>query len=137
MNNALFQNDDVRKFIKFFFVGVTVFVIHTLTLWLFKRAMSLETFMSATLAYIVATICHFLMNNFFTFNNSDALYRKRISGYIVFIMCNYVINTTVVSVTLNHIIDNVLCATVASAMTTMFFSFFALNKIVFSNSSKV
>jgi len=132
--STLLQNDNVRKFIKFLLVGVAVFNIYTFSLWLFKRVIGLRIPISVTVAFIIAVSCNFLLNNFFTFNASDAGYKKRILGYISVVMCNYVINIIIISTVLNNVIDNVLAASAASAVTTMLFNFFALNKIVFSDS---
>jgi len=132
--STLLQNDNFRKFIKFLLVGVAVFNIYTFSLWLFKRVIGLGIPISVTVAFIIAVSCNFLLNNFFTFNASDAGYKKRILGYIAVVMCNYVINIIIISTVLNNVIDNVLVASTASAVTTMFFNFFVLNKIVFSDS---
>jgi len=131
---TLLQNDNVRKFIMFFFVGVAVFIIYTLTLWLFKRVIGFGTSASVTIAFGIAVVCNFLLNNFFTFQTSDAMYKKRIFGYMSVVACNYIINILIVNTILNNIINNVLIASTTSAVTTMFFNFFILNKIVFSDS---
>lgn len=131
--DELLRNANFRKFIKFLLVGGTVFIIHTLLLWLFLRVFHLSSFVSATVAYAISTTAHFLMNNFFTFRGSKSQYQRRILGYIAVVVCNYVINTVVVTITLAHVIDNVLVATVASTSITMLFTFIAFNRIVFSN----
>jgi putative flippase GtrA len=128
---SLLQNSDSGKFIKYLFVGGTVFVIHTVTLWFFKRILHLENFISSTIAYAIGTISHFLLNNFFTFRESSVTYKRRIIGYVIVVVCNYTINSIIVNSFLSFVIDNVLLAVIASTSATVLFGFFVLNKIVY------
>jgi putative flippase GtrA len=129
---SLLQSSDLKKFIKYLFVGGTVFVIHTVTLWFFKRILHLENFLSSTIAYSIGTVSHFLLNNFFTFRDSGVNYKRRIIGYVIVVVCNYTINTIIVNSFLSFVIDNVLLAVIASTCATVLFGFFVLNKIVYN-----
>ena len=128
------SRDNTKRFIRFLLVGVTAFIIYTLTLWLLKRVLGVNTPVSVTIAFGITITYHFLLSNFFTFNNSDADYKKRILGYIAVVACNYAINIVIVSTILNIVIDNVLVASATSTAITMFFNFFVLSRIVFSDS---
>ena len=128
---SLLQSSDSKKFIKYLFVGGTVFVIHTIILWFFKRILHFENFISSTIAYAIGTISHFLLNNFFTFSESSVTYKRRIIGYVIVVVCNYTINSIIVNSFLSFILDNVLLAIVASTNVTVLFGFFMLNKIVY------
>ena len=129
---SLFKCGDFRRIIKFLIVGSVIFVVHSSVLWLFKRIIYWDTFISASAAYIISAACHFLMNNFFTFTDSSAKYKKRITGYIFVLALNYIISTTIVSIVLIIAIDNVLVATIASTAATTLTSFIILNRLVFS-----
>lgn len=134
---SLWQSNDSNKFVKYLFVGGTVFVIHTVMLWFFKRILKLENFVSSTIAYIIGVINHFLLNNFFTFKDSSTNYRRRIFGYIIVVGCTYIINSIIVNSFLSFVIDNVLLAVIASTSVTVLVGFFVLNKIVYVNLEKV
>jgi putative flippase GtrA len=133
---TLIQRYTSKKFIKYLFVGGTVFVIHTIMLWFFKRILYLENFVSSTIAYAIGVVSHFLLNNFFTFSDSSTNYKRRIFGYIIVVACNFIINSIIVNSILSFVIDNVLLATIASTSVTVLFSFFVLNKLVYLDSEK-
>ena len=127
----LLKRRNFVRFIKFGFVGGTVFTIHTFMLWLFRRGLYLDTVISATIAYIIGAISSFCLNNFITFKDSETIYKKRIVGYVIVAACNYFINTFIVYMVLTFIIDNILCATIAATSITVFFTFFVFNNIVY------
>ena len=112
-----------------------MFIIHTSMLWFFKRALQLNNIISSIAAYLIGAINHFFMNNFFTFNDSNAIYKRRVLGYIVVVLCNFILNTLAVNIVLKYIADNVLLSTVVSTATTTCFSFLVLSKIVYANNN--
>ena len=120
-----------KRFLKFLLVGGVVFAIHTAMLWFFKRILLISNIPSSIIAYLIGALCNFLLNNFFTFRDSDAVYKRRILGFTAVAATNFVLNTIVVNVVLTYVLDNVLLATVASTATTTCFSFFVLHKIVY------
>jgi len=123
--------------VKFLLVGGTIFIINTITLWLLKRILLWDNLISAATAYLFALVFHFLLTNFFTFNDSNVIYKRRILGYLFTAACNYIINIIVVTCVLTYIIDNVLAATIASTAITMSFTFFMLNKIMYTKKTGV
>ena len=127
----LIRRGDLKRFLKFALVGGVVFLIHTAMLWFFKRILLISNLPSSIIAYMIGALSNFLLNNFFTFSDSDAVYKRRILGFIAVAASNFVLNTIVVNVVLTYVLDNVLLATVASTATTMCFSFFVLHKIVY------
>ena len=127
----LIKRGDLKRFLKFALVGGAVFIIHTAMLWFFKRVLLIPNLPSSIIAYLIGALCNFLLNNFFTFRDSDAVYKRRILGFAAVAATNFILNTIVVNVVLAYILDNVLLATVASTATTMCFSFFVLHKIVY------
>jgi putative flippase GtrA len=135
----LIENNNyiLKKFIKYLSVGGTVFVINTGILWFFKRIINLDNFFSSTIAYIIGVIIHFLLNNFFTFTKSTVAYKRRVIGYIVVVLINYIINTIIVGLFLSFVIDNVLIAIIASTSVTILFGFFILNYVVYFSTEMV
>ena len=127
----LIGRGDLKRFLKFALVGGVVFLIHTAMLWFFKRVLLIPNLPSSIIAYLIGALCNFLLNNFFTFRDSDAAYKRRILGFAAVAASNFVLNTIVVNVVLTYVLDNVLLATVASTATTMCFSFFVLHKVVY------
>ena len=132
IKSALSKYTFIIKFIKFGIVGGTVFVVHTSMLWFLLRILQLDNIVAISGAYAIAVLCHFSLNNFFTFSDSDAQYKRRIAGYVIFVLTNYVLSTAIISTVLAYVADNVLFATVASTSVMMFFNFFVLNKFVFT-----
>jgi len=129
----LIERGEIKRFLKFALVGGVVFVIHTAMLWFFKRVLLISNIPSSIIAYLIGAICNFLLNNFFTFRDSDAVYKRRILGFAAVAASNFVLNTIVVNVVLTCIVDNVVLSVVASTATTTCFSFFVLHKIVYKS----
>ena len=129
----LIERGEIKRFLKFALVGGVVFVIHTAMLWFFKRVLLISNIPSSIIAYLIGAICSFLLNNFFTFRDSDAVYKRRILGFAAVAASNFVLNTIVVNVVLTCIVDNVVLSVVASTATTTCFSFFVLHKIVYKS----
>ena len=132
MASKLLKIEIVRRFIKYGTVGGTVFVIHTSVLWFLLRILQMGNIIAITVAYVIALVCHFSMNNFFTFSESNALYRKRIVGYAMAVIAHYLLSTTIINTVLTFLVDNVLVATITSSSVSMIFFFFVLNRFVFT-----
>ena len=121
----------ITRFAKFIVVGGIVFCVHSSSIWFFLRVLSLGNILSLTFGYIIAAVAHFLLNNFITFGESDALYRRRISGYLMVLISNYFISTFIGTMVLEYIIDNVLITTIIITMFTTIYSFLILNFVVY------
>jgi putative flippase GtrA len=129
--DKLLSSKDMNKFIRFAFVGGTIFVLNTVLQWFVRRVLHLEDIFSIWGVFLLVTVCHFIMNNFFAFKDSNARYKKRISRYVVFVVCSTLANSLLMYSFLTYIADNVLAASVAITGTMMFVNFFILNKLVF------
>jgi putative flippase GtrA len=124
--------DNRIRLLKYLLVGGSDFVLHTFILWLFLRKIFMQEQVGITVAYIISIAYHFLFNNFFTFGDSKSSYKRRITGYLIMVGINYVINMSVNSVMLK-LVNNVLFANFAAVACTTLFGFLVLNRLVFKS----
>ena len=131
--SAFLRGNLFKRLIRFGIVGGTIFIINTLLIWFVRRVLGLEGFLSIWSVFIIVAVCHFLFNNYFAFNDSNTLFKKRVLRYILFLFLSTLMNSFIVNSFLTYVIDNVLYATVVTTTIMLFFNFLVLNKFVFPN----
>jgi len=134
--SAFFRGDFLQRLIKFGFVGGTIFIINTTLIWVVRRGLGFEGFLSIWGVFLIITVCHFLLNNYFVFRDSNALYKKRILRYIIFLFFSTLMNSLIVNSFLTYVIDNVLYATIVTTAVMFLLNFSVLNKYVFPKSKE-
>ena len=131
---AFFHGDLFKRFVRFGLVGGTIFIINTSLIWVVRRVLGFEGFLSIWGVFLIVTVCHFLLNNYFAFKDSNALYKKRILRYIIFLFFSTLMNSLIVNSFLTYVVDNVLYATVVTTAVMLLINFSVLNKFVFPKS---
>ena len=134
--SAFFHADLFKRLIRFGLVGGTIFIINTSLIWVVRRVLGLEGFFSIWGVFLIVTVCHFLLSNYFAFKDSNALFKKRILRYIIFIFFSTLMNSLIVNSFLSYVIDNVLYATVVTTAIMLLINFFVLNNFVFTKSNE-
>ena len=132
--SAFFHGDLFKRFARFVLVGGTIFIINTSLIWVVRRVLGFEGFFSIWGVFLVVTVCHFLLNNYFAFKDSNILCKRRIFRYIIFLLFSTLMNSLIVNSFLTYVIDNVLYATVVTTAVMLLINFSVLNKFVFPKS---
>ena len=130
------KSDGFKKFLRFSIVGGTTFILNTLLQWYVRRVLLYEDFIYIAIVFLLVSVCHFLLNNFFAFKDSNALYKRRIIGYILFLTVSTLLNSVFLYSFLTFILDNVLIATTSVTAVMMLINFTILNKLVFKQSEE-
>jgi len=130
------SRNELAKFAMFLLAGGIVFVVYTSLVWVLMRKLMIEDVYATSLAYVVSTLVHFLLNNFFTFGYSKVGYKRRVLGYLSVIGCNYLIMTLLVIFVLRYIVDSIFISSMIATTATILFGFFALNKIVYNKETR-
>jgi len=130
------RGDLFKRFFKFGIVGGTIFITNTSLIWVVRRVLGFESFLSIWGVFLIITVCHFLLNNYFVFRDSNALYKKRILRYIIFLFFSTLMNSLIVNSFLTYVIDNVLYATIVTTAVMFLLNFSVLNKYVFPKSKE-
>lgn len=130
------KSDGFKKFLRFSIVGGTTFIINTFLQWFVRRILLYENFTSIAIVFLFVALCHFLMNNFFAFKDSNALYKRRIIGYALFLVISTLLNSVLLYSFLTFVLDNVLIATTSVTAVMMLVNFTILNKLVFKQSEE-
>ena len=134
--SAFLRGDLFKRLIRFGIVGGTIFIINTSLIWVVRRVFGFEGFFSIWSVFLIVTVCHFLLNNFFAFKDSNELFKKRIFRYIIFLFFSTLMNSLIVNSFLTYVMDNVLYATVVTTAIMLLINFTILNKFVFPKSKE-
>jgi len=112
-------------------VGGTIFILNTSMQWFIRRVLFLESFFAISIVFIISAICHFLLNNFFAFKDSNIIIKRKIIGYIIFLAISTLFNSILLFSFLTYIYDNVFIANVIVTSIMMLINFMILNKLIF------
>ena len=134
--SAFLRGDLFKRLFRFAIVGGTIFIINTSLIWFVRRVLGFEGFVSIWSVYLIVTVCHFLLNNYFAFKDSDTLFKKRILRYIIFLFISTLMNSLIVNTFLTYVMDNVLYATIVTTAVMLLVNFSILNKFVFPKSKE-
>jgi len=134
--SAFIKSDDFKKFLRFSIVGGAIFILNTSLQWFVRRILQYESFLSIAIVFVFVALCHFLFNNFFAFKDSTALYKRRIIGYVLYLVVSTFLNSVLLYSFLTFIMDNVLIATASVTAVMMLVNFTILNKFVFKQSEE-
>jgi len=134
--SAFIHGDLFKRLFKFGIVGGTIFIINTSLIWFVRRILGFEGFLSIWSVFAIVAICHFLLNNYFAFNDTNELFKKRVLRYIIFLFLSTLMNSLIVNSFLTYVIDNVLYATIVTTAIMLLVNFTILNKFVFPKSKE-
>ena len=132
------QNYVARHFIellRFTLVGVSTFLINFLSVYLFYGALHLDYRLAASLAYIITTCCHFMLNKSFTFGASEQKLRHNAPRYALMLALNYAITILASWLTVGIFGGSPYLGVVASTGGTALSSFFVMKYFVFGGTA--
>lgn len=75
------------EFIQFSCVGIATTVIYTISVFIFSDIFIFPTYVAVSIAYFIATLFHFSLNNWFTFKHTDVQW-SRLFKYLS-LACGY------------------------------------------------
>lgn len=125
-----------RASIRFVLVGGTVYVFDTALLWSLVRLAGLSLPLGTSLAYIAGVVLHFILSCTYTFSDTEASWKRRISGYLGMLAVNYLITLGVVVGMQTYILDNVVVAKTMAVATTAVTGYFGLRLFAFPQQNK-
>jgi len=133
---AFLTGKEFKKFLRFAIVGGATYIINTSLQWFVRRILLFEGFFSIAVVFLFVSLCHFLLNNFFAFRDTDAIYKRRIFGYVFYLAVSTLLNALLLYAFLTYLLDNVPLATAAVTAVMMLINFTLLNRIVFKESKE-
>jgi len=123
--------DSMYKFVWYAIIGAITFIIVNVCLYIFRRSLVWADVPSIALSYVIAVICHFLLNNRITFKMSNESFRHRLGGHIIISVINYFIGVGITAAVIKIIIDSNIIATGCSTAVTMLLGYTMLNRFVY------
>ena len=98
MNSIYLRLSFFKPFIKYGIVGASTALIYFALMWILDVFFGFTYFIVITLAYLIATIFHFFLNKYFTFNVSEGFFYRQITRYFIILILNYVITLFIVTI---------------------------------------
>jgi putative flippase GtrA/2-polyprenyl-3-methyl-5-hydroxy-6-metoxy-1,4-benzoquinol methylase len=120
--------------LRFGSVGLFVFLINYFCVWLFYGVFTLDYRVAITIAFIIATIFHFILNRIFTYRAHGACIIKHLWKYGVMLAINYMIYFAVTVMTVKLFGLSPYLSIIFATGFAMISSFFLMKYFVFLNS---
>jgi len=130
------KNEELKKFLRFSIVGGTSFVINTSLQWFVRRVLLYENYISIAVVFLIVSVCHFLLNNFFAFRDNNTQYKRKIIAYLLFLAGSTLLSSALLYIFLTYIYDNVLIGSATVTAVMMMVNYVILNKFVFKQSEE-
>lgn len=122
MGPRLASDPRFREIGRFVLVGGVTFLLNLATFYLFFRALRLDYWLAATLAYVITVLCHFAGNRQFTFRAWRQPIARNVARYGLALLVNYLVTLSVTWLVLGEMglpaYAAVMCYTLANATTS-------------------
>lgn len=119
----------------FLCVGLFISILDLFLVWFLSKVMLLDVTLSVSLSYLVVVISRFILDNKYTFSESEAHIIRKFIGYLTVVFLNYLITLVIVNIVIVYIINQILIAKSFAILVTFFIGFFAMRFFVFTTKS--
>jgi putative flippase GtrA len=119
-----------KQVLVFLSVGLISAIINFLTFYLTWHILALDYKLSATIAYVVAVLIHFLGNRHITFKSKEDL-APQIKKYALLLLLNYVATLLIISISVNWLNLSPYLGLCLAILTTVGLGFIISKRFVF------
>ena len=119
-----------HRAILFIVIGAFIAVLDTFMIWFFVNMLFLNLSIAVSVAYFIAILIHFTLNNWLTFRESNVELAQKILGYLVVTFVNYLITLGVIYFTIYFIINQIVIAKILAIMVTFLTGFLGMRFLV-------
>jgi len=126
-----------KPFIKYGIVGAFTALIYFSLMWILDVFFGFPYFIVITLAYLIATIFHFLSSKYFTFNVSEGFFYRQIKRYFIMLIFNYLITLLIVTICVKIFYLSPYLGVCFSVLITMFLGFILGRFWIFESKKEV
>lgn len=122
-----------RKQITFLIIGGFVAIIDPFILFTLNKVFDFSLNSSVSVAYFIGLLFHFILNNRFSFKNSELNIKTKIIRYLIVVLINYLLNLLIINTCIKVFHFHLLAAKYTAVLICMAISYLGMNKFVFKN----
>jgi len=113
------------KFLKFGIVGISGLCIDFFITWLFKEKLKVNQYLSNSLGFIIAAFNNYLLNKYFTFQNTDTHFLTQLISFFGIALIGLGFNLTILYVLQTYTKLNFYVSKIAATVIVFFWNFTA------------
>ena len=121
------------KILRFILVGFATFIFHAITFYSIHKILLVDIFKSATIAFLLTLIVHYLLNKYYTFQINEGRVKVELVMYLLLQIFNYITTIVILYFILNILIISPYYNTLISTIFNMIINYMVMNRIIFKN----
>ncbi len=130
------NRESLTRLLWYIIIGFLTYFLNNFLLFTFRDSGYFSDFEAVALAFLITSICHFILHNTITFRKSKRNFSTKLIGHAIVTMLNYLAGVATAAFTLKFICNNNWAATACSTAVTFVLGYTLFNRVVYRTSKQ-